>query len=483
MNRATESVGTLLLSLSEQRRALDNAAIMVESDPRGIITYVNDKFCEISGYSREELLGRDHRFLNSGHHPPEFFAKMWSTIKEGRVWRGEVCNRTKSGGIFWVDTTITPIVGQDGQPAKYIAVRFDITERKLAEDILRQQAQIIDQSHDAVFSMDLNGTLVSWNRGAERLFGYSRDEVVNRPCTLLCRGKECDRRGAGAIRALRESGGGALETRMVRKSGEPFFAHLALSLLRNSDGIEIGMVGYAIDISARKEAEREIEQSREQLRRLSSHLLQAREEEKAHIAREIHDELGGTLTALKMDIFWLAKKLPKEPAALQEKAEAMSALVDSAVQCTRRICTELRPTILDDLGLVAAIDWQAREYEKRTGIACALNLAEGEMALDGNRSIALFRILQESLTNITRHACATRVEIDLRRDGDSILMQIKDNGVGISQDKVLNPLSHGIRGMIERARDLGGTLTVSGAPGQGVAICARIPLPQTGGEK
>jgi signal transduction histidine kinase len=156
----------------------------------------------------------------------------------------------------------------------------------------------------------------------------------------------------------------------------------------------------------------------------------------------------------------------------------MSALVDSAVQTTRRICTELRPTILDDLGLVAAIEWQVREYGIRTGIECVLHVDESGISLDGDSSIALFRILQESFTNIIRHAQASRVEIELRREDDNIMMQIKDDGVGISVDKILNPLSHGIRGMIERAWNLGGALSVSDATGGGTVIYALIPSPQ-----
>lgn len=478
MNHSSDVVGGLLLSLSEQRRAMNNAAIVVETDPSGIITYVNDKFCEISGYEREQLLGMDRGLLDSDYHPASFFAGMRARLNAGEVWSGELCNRSRSGRLFWTDAVITPIAGAGGKTVKFISVRFDITSRKLAEDALRQQAQIIDQSLNAVFSLDLNGTVVSWNRGGERLFGYTKDEILDRPVGMLCQGGEEESLSFEPLRALNEDEDYSLEITMRKKTGELFSAHLALSMLKDKEGAEIGIIGYAMDISERKEVEEQIRQSSEQLRRLSSHLQRVREEEKVRIAREIHDELGGTLTALKMDIFWMKRKLPPDQESALEKAETMSALVDSAVQATRRICTELRPTLLDDLGLVAAIEWQAKEYEKRTGIECVINLAESESPLDGASSIALFRILQESLTNITRHAGATRVVIVLRQDGDNILLRIKDNGVGISEEKVLNPLSHGIRGMIERARDLGGDLTVSKAQEGGMEICARIPLKQ-----
>lgn len=482
VNQSTERIGALLLSLSEQQRATDNAAIVVESDTRGIITYVNDKFCEISGYSRGELLGRDHRFLKSGYHPPEFFTNMWATLKAGRIWYGEVCNRARDGSLFWVDTTITPVAGTDGQPVKYIGVRFDITARKLAEDALRASEanyrRIVETAQEGICVIDVRGVITYLNQRMADMLGHSVLEMQELP--LLDFMDEASRAEARQKLEHRVQGEGRRHDFCFRhKDGSEVWTIVSTNPICDEAGKVVGALGMVSDITERKRTEMKIEESREQLRRLSSHLQRVREEEKASIAREIHDELGGTLTALKMDIFWLTRKLPNNLEAVFEKTEAMSALVDSAVQTTRRICTELRPTILDDLGLVAAIEWQTREYEKRTGIECVINLAESEMPLSGACSIALFRILQESLTNIARYARATRVEVDLHRDGDGILMQIKDNGVGISEDKVLNPLSHGIRGMIERARDLGGTLLVGGAPGQGVEICARIPLPQT----
>ena len=258
VNRAADSIGSLVLSLSEVRRATDNAAIVVESDLNGILTYANDKFCEISGYSLNELIGRDHRFLNSGHHPAPFFADLWSTISQGNVWRGEVCNRTKNGSLFWTNTTITPILGPDGKPVKYVAIRFDITPRKLAENKLWQQAQIIEQTHDAVFSTDMNGNVASWNRGAERLFGYPREEVLGNPIQFLCPEERYD---FFRIEALEVKRADVLETKLRRKSGEIFDAHLSLTMLEDHKGAEIGMVGYAIDITERKLAEKALRES------------------------------------------------------------------------------------------------------------------------------------------------------------------------------------------------------------------------------
>lgn len=481
VNQATERVRGLLLSLSAQRSALNNAAIVVECDTRGIITYVNDKFCKISGYSRQEVLGQTHRFLNSGRHPAWFFAELWSTLKEGRVWRGEICNRDKNGALFWVDTTITPILGADGKPEKYIGVRFDVTESKLAKAALHASEEnyrrIVETAQEGIWVLDVNGVTAYVNRRMAEMLGYDIHEMLEN--SLFAFMDESVREDAQQkwerhIREVNER----QDICFRHKNGVEIWTMISTNVIFDDAGRVAGILWMVADITERRQTEMEIKESREQLRQLSSHLQQVREEEKARIAREIHDELGGTLTALKMDIFWLTRKLPQNLAPLLSKTDTMSALVDSAVQTTRRICTELRPTILDDLGLVAAIEWQVREYEIRTGIECVLHLDESGISPDGDGSIALFRILQESFTNIIRHAHATRVEIDLHREGDNIMMQIKDNGVGISEDKVLNPLSHGIRGMIERAWNLGGALSVSDAPGGGTVIYALIPLPQ-----
>lgn len=481
VNQATGRVRRLLLSLSAQRSALNNAAIVAECDTQGIITYVNDKFCKISGYSRQEVLGLTHRFLNSGRHPARFFVDMWATLKEGRVWRGEICNRDKNGGLFWVDTTITPIIGADGKPEKYIGVRFDVTESKLAKAALlaseENYRRIVETAQEGIWVLDVNGVAVYVNRRMAEMLGYEINEMLE--SSLFEFMHESVREGAQQkwerhIREVNER----QDICFRHKNGAEVWTMISTNVIFDDAGRVAGILWMVADITERRQTEMEIKESREQLRQLSSHLQRAREEEKARIAREIHDELGGTLTALKMDIFWLTRKLPQNLAPLLSKTDTMSALVDSAVQTTRRICTELRPTILDDLGLVAAIEWQVREYEIRTGIECVLHLDESGISPDGDGSIALFRILQESFTNIIRHAHATRVEIALHREGDNIMMQIKDNGVGISEDKVLNPLSHGIRGMIERAWDLGGALSVSDAPGRGTVIYALIPSPQ-----
>lgn len=233
------------------------------------------------------------------------------------------------------------------------------------------------------------------------------------------------------------------------------------------------------DITFRKRAEEELKTSHEQLRELAARLQQAREEERAFIAREIHDELGQLLTGLKIDIKWLEKRLPanaENSLALKEKTVSILELVDETIVALRRIATELRPGVLDTLGLNAAIEWQAQEFSKRTGIDCEISEQTDYKLKDPKCEAALFRIFQEALTNVARHSEASRVRISLSRHNGSLILQVRDNGRGITDKEMADPHSIGLLGMRERAHVFGGEVKVSGLPNRGTIVTAKIPI-------
>lgn len=333
-------------------QAVDQHVLVTITDHKGVITYANEKFCSISKYAHNELVGQNHRIVNSGHHPKRHFRDLWSTIVQGRIWKGACKNRAKDGSLYWVDTTVVPCLDMTGKPFQYVAIHTDITERKTVEE--------------------------------------------------------------------------ALVT------------------------------------------------SRNELRALALHLEKVKEYERKRIAREIHDDLGQRLLVLKNDVSMLHARSAAHP-MLNRKVGLALEHIDSTIQSVRSIINNLRPATLD-LGLSAAIQWQVQEFARRTGIACELVMSDDNIELDDDRTITLFRILQESLVNVSRHARASRVCITLHREADSISIEVADNGQGITLNGHRKRGSFGLMGMKERIGALGGELSIERRPGQGTRLTASVPL-------
>jgi signal transduction histidine kinase len=234
------------------------------------------------------------------------------------------------------------------------------------------------------------------------------------------------------------------------------------------------------EITDRRRSEEELRQSREQLRDLASHLESIREEERGRIAREIHDELGQALTALKMDIHWVGQRLSHDQELLLEKTKAISRLIDTTTQSVQRIAAELRPGLLDDLGLSAAVEWQAAEFQNRTGIRCEIVSEPEDITLTHAISTAVFRVFQEALTNVARHANATELNVVLREKPGTVELTVHDNGIGITAEQISDARSFGLIGMRERVHYFGGELTISGMSNKGTTVRASIPVGKKG---
>jgi len=228
-------------------------------------------------------------------------------------------------------------------------------------------------------------------------------------------------------------------------------------------------------LEAEKQTSEKARQSREQLRQLANHLQNIREEERTRIARELHDQFGQTLSVLKMDLAWLTKHLTHPDRSMQARLDSMGTVIDSTLQVLHRVCTELRPVILDDFGLAAAIQWQTEDFQNRTGIACKLNLESEADKLNQEESTAMFRIFQETLTNVLRHAAATEIRVRLWEEDGQVKLEIADNGKGITDMEINRTTSLGLIGMQERVYGLNGTIQFSGTPGKGTRVSVAVP--------
>jgi signal transduction histidine kinase len=267
----------------------------------------------------------------------------------------------------------------------------------------------------------------------------------------------------------------SLEAVMSESTGKPTIQALRRRQRLFEKQIQDRVSEFKTFTTERTRAEEELRRSREELRTLAARLQAVREEERARLAREIHDELSGSLTALKMDLSLLPDRAAKDRNLFLEKLTSMSVLIDDTLARVQTIATELRPVVLDKFGLVAAIEWQAGEFQKRSGIACETHLPAEEILLDSERSTAVFRILQEALTNVMRHANATRVVVDLRGEGGRLILSVRDNGKGIDPKVIYAHNSTGLLGMRERALSLGGVIGITTLPEGGTLMSVRIP--------
>jgi PAS domain S-box-containing protein len=329
-----------------------------------------------------------------------------------------------------------------------------------------------------VMLVDDRHRIVQANGAVHEQLGLAPEDVVGKHCPRVIHGTD-EPWYACPLEEAAETGEAVEREVLDRATGRWVRSAIYPTAGFTADGSRIYFHTVA-DITDAKQVEDQLRASREQLRELSRFLESVREDERTRLAREMHDELGQTLTALKIDLSWLARRLLQERQPLLEKTASMGELIDEAIQTVKRIATELRPGVLDDLGLADAIEWQTQELGKRTDITFRFNAYPEQVIVDRDRSTAIFRICQEALTNVVRHADATRVSVSLKKGSSRISLRIRDNGKGVEESQTLDPGALGLLGMRERARDWGGEVAITGAPGKGTLVVVSIPLAEKG---
>lgn len=450
------------------------------SIPGFMIVDVNDAAVGLYGYTREEFLTMNAVQLRPKDEYNKFESYKQSTTREHSYNSGIWKHQKKSGEILYAEI-ITHDIVLNNENLRIILAN-DVTEKRQAEiELKKSEASLAEAqalSKVGNWETDLITLDVTWSAQTYKIFGVNPAEAEPTFQMFL----DCVHPEDKPLlqKALEESNTytsmQTLEHRVVTSDQEIKYIEERWQVIRDNNNNAIKAIGTSQDVTDRKKAEEAIRTSQEALRELSAHLQTIREDERTAIAREIHDELGQQLTALKMDASWVLKKMPAYEHQQIERLQDMIALIDDTVTTIRRISSLLRPGILDDLGLVAALEWQNSEFKKRTGILCEFYSSATDINLDSKIAIGVFRVYQEALTNVMRHAEATHLFTALESKNGILELTVVDNGVGFDLAQIQHRRTLGITGMKERALMFGGQLSINSQPNIGTRLQLTVPI-------
>ena len=474
------------------RRLADNISDVIWSVDQDLrVTYVSPSLEKLLGYSSAEFTD----LFPDKVMTPASLEKMKKAVSVRREKETQKTLPDRRGQLIelqfihkdtsrvWTESSISYIKDEQGHVVSLNGVSRDITRRKQIQDEFRASEEkfrlIYNLTPAMLHSIDKEGRIVSVSDFWLKKMRYTRQEVIGRKSTEFL--NEASRKDARDIYLPRFwETGRAIDVpyTFVKKNGETFQGLMSAIVEKNIQGDTVQSLAVIVDISDLRRTEEALRESREQLRRLVANIQSVREEERKFVAREIHDELGQSLTALKMDLFWLRKNLDEKKESLASRIGTLTDLLDTTIQTVKRISTDLRPGVLDDLGLTAAIEWQLEDFRTRSHIDCYLDNEFEDLPLDGEQAVNLFRVFQESLTNVARHARASRLLVRIKKNDSKVFMEIKDNGCGLNRNILSDPESLGLMGMRERIHAVGGRISIRGILDEGTRIRVIMPVRQ-----
>ncbi len=445
----------------------------------GLFLDVNAAFLRLTGLPRDEVIGRTsvHLGLIGEAERGSLLERLHGT---GAIPEIEFVVRHRDGRPR--DVVVSLVSCDLGGDACILSIFQDVTQRRQADDALRtreRQLLLAQQiAHMGSWEWDMHTGALSWSDELWRMLGLEPGAVRPSYEAFLALVHPEDR---GAVREIidRAAGDGQpfrFDFRTCRPDGSVRILHCRGEVTCDAAGRPVRMFGTDQDVTELRLADEQLRLSQQKLRNLTAHQLEVREEERGRIAREIHDVVGQTLTALKLDVSSLREMVAHREPGADDRLQEIAGLLDTAIKDVRRLASELRPVVLDQLGLPAAIEWLSRDFERRTGIECRVRAQLPDLTLPEEVSTGLFRILQEALTNVARHSGASCVDVTLDHAGRIVTLSVTDNGNGLSEAAQASQDSLGILGMRERALLLGGFIDLKGERGKGTTVSAWVPL-------